>query len=83
MEEFGLPSSFTLSVGRIVKPGYPNGDEPRLTVRAEYRERSSLTFGEAKDALAEMLFDENGEQLDVEVVNADYCFRPSLLLTSP
>lgn len=83
MEEFGLPSSFTLSVGRIVKPGYPNGDEPRLTVRVDYRERSSLTFGEAKDALAEMLFDENGEQLDVEVVNADYCFRPSLFPIHP
>ena len=83
MEEFGLPSNFTLSVGRVVKPGYPNGDEPRLTVRVEYRGRSSLTFGEAKDALAEMLLDEDGERLDVEVVNADYCFRPSLFPIHP
>lgn len=83
MEEFALPSNFSLSVGRVVKPGYPNGDEPRLTVRVEYRGRSSLTFGEAKDALAEMLLDEDGERLDVEVVNADYCFRPSLFPIHP
>ena len=83
MEGFGLPSNFTLSIGRVVKPGYPDGDVPRLTVRVEYRGRSSLTFGEAKDALAEMLFDENGERIDVEVVNADYCFRPSLFPIHP
>lgn len=83
MADFGLPSDFTLSVGRVVKFGYPNGNQPRLTVRVEYRGRSSLTFGEAKDALAEMLIDEDGERLDVEIVNADYCFQPSLFPIHP
>lgn len=52
-------------------------------MQVEYRGRSSLTSGEAKDALAEMLLDEDGERVDVEVVNTNYCFRPSLFPIHP
>ncbi|KAE8151699.1 hypothetical protein BDV25DRAFT_138622 [Aspergillus avenaceus] len=83
MTDHGHSADFALDVVNATKPGYPGGCEPRRYVRISYKKGPEpLPFSPAMDDVVRYL-GSCGIQLDVEIVDLDYCFRPSLFPIPP
>lgn len=63
---------------------YPGGDQPVLTLRINYWRDAVIprVLGEARDRIRELLV-QNGISIDIEIVDSQNCFRPSLFAIKP
>lgn len=76
----GFPDSANIAPLVATKPRYPGGDTPVNILRIMYGDGDLLPRGyrPVKDALCQLLRDHGIHGIEVEVVNIDHCFRPSL-----
>ncbi|RMJ21402.1 hypothetical protein PHISP_07724 [Aspergillus sp. HF37] len=81
----GFPDSASIAPQVATKPRYPGGNSPVNILRIIYRAGDLLPrgYGPAKDALCQLLRDHGIHDMEVEVVEIDHCFRPSLFAIQP
>ncbi|KAJ9294415.1 hypothetical protein DTO271G3_6990 [Paecilomyces variotii] len=84
LSDHGFRGPHEIDVNVVTKPGYPGGDQPVLTLRINYWRDAVIPHvpGEARDRIYELLA-QNGISIDIEIVDSQNCFRPSLFAIKP
>lgn len=84
LNTYGFSGECYISVDEVTKPNYPGGEKPTVILRIQYLHNAilPLVLGEARDHIHNMLL-QNGVSLDIEIVDLQNCFQPSLFIIQP
>lgn len=84
LDAHDFPTDISFAPYVATKPHYPGGDVPAnlLSVILGSHHHTPSRLGPAKDELLDLLR-RNGVEMHVDIVNVDFCFRPSLFVISP
>ncbi|KAJ9316435.1 hypothetical protein DTO271D3_3240 [Paecilomyces variotii] len=84
LSDYGFHGPHEIDVNVVTKPGYPGGDQPVVALRINCWRAAVIPRvpGEARDRIYELLA-RNGISIDIEIVDSQNCFRPSLFAIKP
>lgn len=79
LRNHGFPQQPIFTVDNITKPGYPGGEIPITVLRLVFRFDTYVpkSMGPAKDAVYDLLIRNKIEDVHVEIVQYEMCFKPS------
>jgi len=85
MATHGITDLYTAEIYAMRKPDYPGGKEPAITLQIEFRSGKGLPYSwsEARDEAKRMLGRNGLKSVEVEIVDYERAFMPSLFPISP